>query len=107
MLKSAAEARNSLRTSKEVDKKFGEVIDMLSGFEKDFPSKGPTSNPNIGEMVTREAKMGSGYKSPSKILHTLKWNLHAKVRHSTFQVLNLTTLTNVTNPSQWAMNGRN
>ena len=83
---------------------------MLSGFEKDFPSKGPTSNPNIGEMqgemVTREAK-SSGYKSPSKILHTLKRNLHAKVRHSTFQVLYLTTLTNVTNPSQWAMNGRN
>ena len=80
-LKSAAEARN--RTSKEVDKKFGEVIFLLSGFEKDFPSKDSTLDSNIGETVTGEATMGDESKSPSTILYTLKKNLHAKVKDST------------------------
>jgi hypothetical protein len=77
-LKSAAEA--GYRTSEEVDKKFGDAIHLLSGFEKDFPSKDPTSDPNIAGTIIREAKMGDEFKSPSTILSALKKNLHAKVK---------------------------
>jgi hypothetical protein len=77
-LKFAAEA--GAWTSKEVDKKFGEAIDLLSSFEKDFPSKDPMSDPNIGGMVTREAKMSDKSESPATILDALKKNLHAKVK---------------------------
>ena len=93
-LKSATEARNWI--SEKADKKFAMAIDLLSHFEMDFPSKDPTSDPNIGKMAT---------KSPSTILYSLKKNLHAKVKFYLF--LYLSTLTNVTNPSPWAMNGRN
>ena len=75
-LKFAAAAN---RTSKEVDKKFGEAIHLLSSFEKDFPSKDPTSNSKVGGMVTRDAKM-SGSESPLTILYALKENLHSKVK---------------------------
>jgi hypothetical protein len=68
------------RTSEEVDKRFREAIHLLSGFEKDFLSKDPTSDPNIGGTVTREAKMSDNFESPSTILYALKKNLHAKVK---------------------------
>jgi hypothetical protein len=76
-LKSASNAGN--KTSEKVDKKFREVIHLLGAFEKDFPS---ASDPNAGGMVTREEKMSASDKSdsPSTILHSLKKNLHAKVR---------------------------
>jgi hypothetical protein len=77
-LKSAAEAGN--RISNNVDGKFATAIHLLSGFEKDFPSKDPTSDPNISGVVTREASMSDTSKSPSAILHALKRNLHAKVK---------------------------
>jgi hypothetical protein len=82
-LKSAAKAGN--RTSMQVDEKFREAIDLLSGFEKDFPSMDPTSDPNIGRSVTREnleGKMSDSDKSdsPSTILYALKKYLHAKVK---------------------------
>ena len=66
----------------EVDEKFREAIDLLSGFDKDFPSKDPTSDPNIGRSVTREDPEGKSDKSdsPSTILFALKKNLHAKVK---------------------------
>jgi hypothetical protein len=104
-LKSATEARNWI--SEKADKKFAMAIDLLSDFEMDFPSKDPTSDPNIGKMTTRpgEANTSDTSKSPSKILCSLKKNLHAKVKFYPF--LYLSTLTNVTNPSPWAMNGRN
>ena len=76
-LKFAAAAN---RTSKEVDKKFGEAIDLLSCFEKDFPSKDPTSNSKVGGMVTRDAKMSDESESPLTILYALKENLHSKVK---------------------------
>jgi hypothetical protein len=71
-LTSAAEAR--YLTSRKVDKKLRKVFDLLRRFERDF--KDSMSGPNIGEMVTREAKS----KSPSMVLHTLKNNLHANVK---------------------------
>ena len=76
-LKSAVEARDEI--SEEVDKKFGDVIDLLSAFEKDFPSKDLIADPNIGEMITREAEMRES-RSPSTFLHALKENLHTKVK---------------------------
>jgi hypothetical protein len=79
-LKSAAE---SVDRSSEVDKKFGEAINLLSGFEMDFPSDDPTSDPNIGWTVAREGPEGKlryKSKSPSTILHALKKDLHAKVK---------------------------
>jgi hypothetical protein len=104
-LKSAAEFRNR-RTNKEVDSKFREVIYMLSGFdsfEKVFPSKDPMLDPDSGETITREVNIGDGSKSPSVILHTLKRNLHAKVKYST-GFFYPSTLTNL---SQRAINGQN
>ena len=76
-LKSALEARDEI--SEETDKKFGDAIDLLSSFEKDFPPKDPTPDdpdPNIGGTTTRDAKMS---KSPLTILDALKENLHSKV----------------------------
>ena len=89
-LKSAAEARG--RTS-EVDKKFEQAIDMLSSFEKGFPPKNPTSGPNIGGIVTREAKMSDKSMSPSTILYALKDNLHANV-----MFLSMSLLLNIDEP---------
>ena len=83
-LKSAAEACG--RTF-EVDKKFEEAIDMLSGFEEGFPPKNPTSGPNIGGTVTREAKMSDKSKSPSTILYALKNNLYANVMFLSISLL--------------------
>ena len=81
-LKSATEAGD--RRSENADRKFAAAIDLLSGFEMDFPSKDPsrpTSDPNIGIllgwMVTRGGNMSDTSKSPSKILHSLKKNLHS------------------------------
>ena len=99
-IKSAAEAGN--KTSTEVDYKFGEVIHLLSDFEKDFLSEDPTSDPNIGGTVAEEAKISDESRSPSAILYALKKNLHAKVKSPS--VFYPSTLTN---SSQWAMNGRN
>jgi hypothetical protein len=80
-LKSAAEltAEAKDRTSKQVDKKFGEAIHLLSRFEKDFPSK----SPNIGGTVTRDrrdAKMGNKSETPLTILDALETSLHSKVK---------------------------
>ena len=77
-LKSAAEAKT--RTSKKVDGKFKKVIDLLCGFEKDFLSKDPTSDPNIGGAVIGEAKMSDKSESPSTILYALQKNLRTKVK---------------------------
>ena len=81
-LKSAAEAGD--KTSKKLDKKFGKTINLLSGFEKDFSSKHPMSDPNTGEEVTRKAKKDRKSKSPltspSAILHALEKKLHSKVK---------------------------
>lgn len=77
-LKYAADAGN--RTSKEVDRKFEEVIHMLSGFEN-FYSKDPTSessDPNIGGMEAKTVTSDK-FKSASTILNALKQNLHANV----------------------------
>jgi hypothetical protein len=76
-LRSAVESVD--RTS-EVDKKFGEAIHLLSGFEMDSVFDDPTSDSNIGSTITREAKLSDKSKSPSTILHALKKNLHAKVK---------------------------
>ena len=89
----------------EVDEKFREAIDLLSGFDKDFPSKDPTSDPNIGRPFTREnpeGKMGDKSDSPSTILFALKKNLHAKVKFPSVSWVSM-----LTNNSQWAMNGQN
>jgi hypothetical protein len=75
-LKSAAEPEAENKTSAEVDEKFREAIDLLSGFEKDFLSKDPTSDPNI----SRTGKRSSMSDSPLTILYALKKNLHAKVK---------------------------
>ena len=102
-LKSAAEAGSV--ASMEVDEKFREAIDLLSGFDKDFPSIDPTSDPNIGRSVTREnpvGKMSGKSDSPSTILFALKKNLHAKVKF-----LSVSCLLMLTNTSQWEMNGQN
>jgi hypothetical protein len=73
-LKSAIEAGN--KTSEQVDKKFREVIYMLSEFEKDFPSKDSTSDPNSGTDTNSKKTMS---ESPLTILDNLKKNVHAKV----------------------------
>jgi hypothetical protein len=73
-LKSAIEAGN--KTSEQVDKKFRELIYMLSEFEKDFPSKDSTSDPYSG-TDTNLKKTKS--ESPLTILDNLKKNVHAKV----------------------------
>ena len=75
-LTSAVEAK--YLTSRKVDKKFGEVIDLLSRFERDF--KDSMSGPRIAhwQTVTREAN----FKSPSVVLHALKKNLRANVKCS-------------------------
>ena len=77
-LKSAAA---SGRTSKAVDREFGEVIDLLSSFERDFPSKDPTSDPNVGRTAPRKPKTSdeSELSRPLNMLHALKENLHSKV----------------------------
>ena len=67
-LTSAAEAR--YLTSKKVDKKLREVIDLLSYFERDF--KDSISGQNIGAEGES--------KSASMVLHALRNNLHAKVK---------------------------
>ena len=81
-LKSAAEAGD--KTSRKVDKKFGNAIKLLSGFEKEFSTKHSTSDPNTGTAVTRKAKMNRKFKFPltlpSMILHALENKLHAKVK---------------------------
>ena len=74
-LKSAAEADRP----RIVNKKFSKVNNLLRGFEKDFPLKDSTSNPNIVGTVTREAKMNDSEYAPM-ILHALKGNLHTEVR---------------------------
>ena len=79
-LKSTAEA--GIWTTEEVDEKFEEAIHLLSLFENDFPSKGPTSDPNICGTVAREAKMGDKSESPLTILYALKNDLHANVEFS-------------------------
>ena len=106
--KSATEARNWVSEKADrIHRNFAMAVDLLSDFEMDFPSKDPTSDPNIGKMTTRpgEANTSDTSKSPSTILYSLKKNLHAKVNFYPF--LYPSTLTNVTNPSHWAMNGRN
>ena len=92
-LNSAAEVEG--RTS-EVDQKFEEAIDMLSSFEKGFPPKNPTSGPNIGGIVTREANMSDKSESPSTILYALKNNLHANVTNVMF--LSISLLLNADEP---------
>ena len=77
-LKSAVERGDT--TSMEVDKKFGEAIDLLCAFEKDFPSKCSTSDPNIDGTVTREAKISDHSGSPLTVLGALKKNIHSKVK---------------------------
>jgi hypothetical protein len=87
-LKSAIEAGNW--RSENVDRKFEEVIHVLSRFEKDFPSKNPTSDPNhIGGTGAREAKMSDTFdpESPSAILYTLKNHFHAKVAFPSVSLL--------------------
>ena len=73
-LKSAAEPGDGI--SEKANRKFARTILLLSDFEKDFPSKDPTSDPNIGG----EANLSDTPKSPSTILHALKMNLHALVK---------------------------
>ena len=75
-LKSASETEAGDRTS-EVDKKFREAIRLLGDFENSFPYEDPISYPNTGGTAT---KINDGSKSPSMILHSLKQNLHAKVK---------------------------
>jgi hypothetical protein len=86
-LQSAVEARN--RTP-EVDKKFEEAIGLLSRFKKSFPSKDPTSGPNIDGSygtVTKEAKMSDKSRSASTILYALENNLHANVTFPSVSLL--------------------
>ena len=85
-LKIAATTQSGYRSSK-VDKKFGDVIDLLSGFEKDFPLKDPMSDPNIRGTTTRETSRSDKFKSPSTILSALKKNLHAKVMFPSVSLL--------------------
>jgi hypothetical protein len=76
-LKSASDAGAAGHwTSNKVDKKFEDAIHLLSGFEDDFtfPSKDPTSDPNISGTVTRETKLSD------TILYALEKNMHAKVK---------------------------
>jgi hypothetical protein len=82
-----------------VDRKFREVITLLSGF--DLPSKDPTSDINISGTVTRKAKMADKSESISTTLYTLKkeLNLYAKVK---FPSVSLQYLV-LTNPSQWVI----
>jgi hypothetical protein len=68
-----------------VDKKFREAIHLLSGFEKDFPSRDQTSDPNINGTVTMEAESDKS-ESPSTILNTLENDLHAKVRFTSISL---------------------
>jgi hypothetical protein len=70
-LKSADEAGN--KTYKRVDKKFRNVILLLSRFEKDFPFKDH-------RMVSREATIKDATKSPLTILYALEENLHVNVK---------------------------
>lgn len=64
-----------------MDEKFREVIDLLCAFEKDFPSKDPTSGQNICGRTKEgpEANISDKFNSPSTILGVLKQNLHATV----------------------------
>lgn len=64
--------------SKEVDKKFREAIHLLIRFEKDFSTNYP--------VVTGKANKSDKSKSPlmTRILSTLKRNLHAEVRDSIY-----------------------
>ena len=64
------------RTSKEVDKKFGNVINLLSmsRFRKDFSSKDSMS----------DLKSCDKSESPLTILYALKKDLHAKVQFPSF-----------------------
>jgi hypothetical protein len=71
-LKSAAEAGD--RTTEEVDKKFEDVIYMLIGL--DFGSYLISDQ----TKATRKAMMKDKSQVASMILHTLKTNLHAKVK---------------------------
>jgi hypothetical protein len=80
VLRSAAEAGD--KTTMEVDKKFGDVIDLLGAFEKDFPvpSKGSTSDPTIGATIAWEAEMSEKPKSPSTALCALGKKLYIRVK---------------------------
>ena len=73
-------AHTVTRRSKKVDKKFGEAIHLLSGFEKEFPSKDPTSDSNIEGTVTM--KTTDKTESPSTILYALKRKLDTNVKFS-------------------------
>ena len=85
-------------TSIEVDKKFGEAIDFLCAFEKEFPSNDSTSDPNIGTTVTREAKMSDSSGSPLTVLGALKENIHCKVK-----LPSVSLLLNADESSLWAV----
>jgi hypothetical protein len=72
---------------KEADKKFRKVVHLLGGLEKDFLSKGPTSDQkiqNIGGTVSGEAKMDdkSNLKYALTVLSMLKKDLHTVVKSS-------------------------
>ena len=73
-LKTATEAGK--RTSKEVDKKFEEAINLLRAFEKDFPARSEGPRPDRGP-VAREANTSNKSAFPSTILHGLKKKFHA------------------------------
>ena len=73
-LKSATEAGN--RTSKEVDNKFEEAINLLRAFEKDFPLRSEGPRPNRG-TITRGADTSNKSAFPSTILYSLKKKFHA------------------------------
>jgi hypothetical protein len=98
-LKSAAVAGD--RTSEEVDEKFREAINLLSGFEKDFLSQ-LTSDPKIGGKLVWQAKTSDESETPLTILNALKENLHAKVSFPSISLpLNADNLKSYC--SQWAI----
>jgi hypothetical protein len=74
-----------------VENKFEEAVHLLGGFEKDFPSKDPTSDQNIGGIVSEsgEAKMNDRSKYVPTSLYSLKKNIQAEVKlHSVSLSLN-------------------
>ena len=78
-LESAVDSK-ALSWRSTVDKKFRDVIDLLSDFAKDFALKDLTSDPNIGETVTGEVRMSDKSRSAMTILQALKNNLHSNVK---------------------------
>ena len=88
-LNSAAVAGDMV--SKKAENRFEEAVRLLDGFEKDFPSKDPMSDQNIGGMVSEsgEAKMNDRSKYVPTSLYTLKKNIQAEVKsHSVSLPLN-------------------